>query len=97
VSTRRRPCSTRRAHARRLQVGNVEFVHADERLEAVTGPFDLVHTYIVLQHMSAAAATMAIRRLVAVTAPAGVGALHVNLGYDNESALRRWWRDTRAR
>lgn len=85
------------ANAQRLGVTNVTFQRGDERLEGVTGRFDLVHTYVVLQHISTDRAELAFTRLVDLVADAGVGVLHVSLGIDDETPLRREWRHARSR
>lgn len=66
---------------------NAELVRGDDDLTGVRGTFDLVHTYIVLQHIPASRGMHIIRRLVERINPGGVGVLHVLFKF-NESAPR---------
>jgi 2-polyprenyl-3-methyl-5-hydroxy-6-metoxy-1,4-benzoquinol methylase len=72
-------------HARRLAVrhhlANVEFVQSDDHLASIRGPFDLVHSTIVFQHIPVRRGLRLFRRLVELTAEGGVAVLHVL--YDN--------------
>ena len=74
------------AEARRncdqAQLGNVELVIGDDDLSAVDGDFDLVHTWIVIQHIEVARGIKLFERLVARVRPGGVGALHVTFAWD---------------
>src|SRR5262249_22162626 len=56
---------------------HVALVKGDDDLSAVTGTFDLVHTFIVLQHIPVERGVRIARRLVELIAPGGCGALHV--------------------
>lgn len=58
-------------------VSNVEFV---DTLERVTGTFDLVHSYIVLQHIPVRRGLAIIDRLIAFAKPGGICFLHISLG-----------------
>jgi SAM-dependent methyltransferase len=84
------------ANAARLGVTNVVFTPGDERLDGITDRFDLVHTYVVLQHISPDRAELAFGRLVDLVGDTGVGVLHVSLGIDDETPLRRTWRHARS-
>lgn len=69
------------AEARRnceaANAANVRLVQGDDELSAVAGPFDFVHTYIVLQHIPAERGERLVRRLASQLAPGGVGMFHV--------------------
>lgn len=41
-----------RQNCAKAQVDNVSFIESDDQLSQVTGSFDLVHSYIVLQHIA---------------------------------------------
>lgn len=68
----------RRAQARtdRLGLTNVRFHESDDELTAVRESFDLVHCYIVLQHVESTRGTAIARQLLARLNDGGVGALH---------------------
>ncbi|MBA3686919.1 MAG: class I SAM-dependent methyltransferase [Planctomycetes bacterium] len=77
----RRNCASR-------SVGNATFVTSDDRLSQVTGTYDLVHTYIVLQHIPVQRGMRILERLVALLADGGVGVVH--LTYAKAYANRRF-------
>jgi 2-polyprenyl-3-methyl-5-hydroxy-6-metoxy-1,4-benzoquinol methylase len=58
-------------------VTNVQLVKGDATLSAIHGPFDLVHSVIVLQHIPPAPGLALVRRLVELAGDTGVVALHV--------------------
>lgn len=78
-------------HARALLdkhgVTNVELVKGDDTLARVTGPFDLVHSLIVFQHIPVARGLALAERLIELAGDEGVVVLHVL--YD--SPFRRSW------
>lgn len=55
----------------------VRLLQGDDDLSAVTGSFDFVHSYIVLQHISVGRGERLVKKLAAVLAPGGVGMFHV--------------------
>ena len=68
---------------------NVSFRLSDDDLSKVkTETFDLVNTYIVLQHMNVARGIKVIHRLVERVNPGGAGVIHVAY-HDNRAALKR--------
>ena len=81
------------AEARRncdaADVDNVSLIHGDDQLATLSGPFDFVHTYIVLQHIPVARGEQLVRRLAALLAPGGVGMFHVPYSTGRESFLKR--------
>jgi 2-polyprenyl-3-methyl-5-hydroxy-6-metoxy-1,4-benzoquinol methylase len=58
-------------------VANVQLVKSDATLSAINGPFDLVHSVIVLQHIPSPLGLSLTKQLVDVTGPTGVVVLHV--------------------
>lgn len=59
-------------------VHNVDFVISDDNLSRINNSFDLVHSYIVLQHIPLRRGIKLFERLVEVVKPGGVGVLHIN-------------------
>ena len=66
---------------------NVSFVLSDATLSQVTGSFDLIHSYIVFQHIPVAAGRALLRQLVSHLEEGGSGALEFLLHRDG-SRLR---------
>jgi SAM-dependent methyltransferase len=58
-------------------IANASFVLSDDRLSAVEGTFDLVHSYIVLQHIAWARGRRILRSLAGRVAPRGVLAVQL--------------------
>jgi 2-polyprenyl-3-methyl-5-hydroxy-6-metoxy-1,4-benzoquinol methylase len=58
-------------------IANVELVRSDATLSAIRGPFDLVHSVIVLQHIPPAPGLTLVRRLVELAGETGIVVLHV--------------------
>jgi SAM-dependent methyltransferase len=59
---------------------NVRLALSDDELSTVDGDFDLVHSFIVLQHLELARGRHLFRQLLRRTRPGGVAALHVTFG-----------------
>jgi len=55
----------------------VQLLQSDDDLSAVTGLFDFIHTYIVLQHIPVARGERLVGKLAAKLAPGGIGMFHV--------------------
>jgi SAM-dependent methyltransferase len=68
-----------RANCAKANVRNVDFVISDDALSAVGGPFDLVHSYIVLQHISVERGLALTQRMLDLLSPGGVAALHYSI------------------
>ncbi len=66
-----------RAEAARANILNVEFVKSDDELKKATGSYDLVHTYIVLQHIPTVRGMAIISRLLDLVAINGVAMIQV--------------------
>lgn len=69
------------ANGQAASLANVQFLRIDDELTGVEGPFDLVNTYIVLQHIPCVRGLPIIGKLIALLAEGGVGAIH--LTYSN--------------
>jgi SAM-dependent methyltransferase len=69
-------------------VANAEFVSAD-RLDALGPGFDLVHSFIVLQHVPPKLGVPIFERLAALVRPGGVGVVHVAFASRERSARLR--------
>lgn len=68
---------------------NVDCVESDDALTRVGHGFDLVHSFIVFQHIPVRRGERLFSGLVARLAPGGVGALHVTYGRPLVSRVRR--------
>ncbi len=66
-----------RSVCERLGLHNLRFVTSDDALGEVVGTFDLIHSYIVFQHIPPSRGLQLLRRLIDKLAPDGVGVLHV--------------------
>jgi SAM-dependent methyltransferase len=67
----------------------VRLVRSDDRLSAIDGRFDFVHSYIVLQHIPVGRGENLVRTLASKLAPDGVGMFHVTYTSGNMGALAR--------
>ncbi|MFM1988717.1 MAG: hypothetical protein RJA99_1674 [Pseudomonadota bacterium] len=61
---------------------NVTLHLSDDRLSAVSGTFDLVHSTIVLQHIEVPRGRVLFERMIDLLAPGGVGAIQVTFAWD---------------
>ena len=68
---------------------NVTLVQSDDNLSRVSGLFDFVHTYIVLQHVPVKRGEVIIGRLLQLVRPGGVAALHMTF-MRKASTLRKF-------
>jgi SAM-dependent methyltransferase len=59
------------------RVTNVSLVHSDDSLSSATGTFDLVHSFIVFQHIPVDRGRLIFHSLLNRIAAQGVGAIHV--------------------
>jgi ubiquinone/menaquinone biosynthesis C-methylase UbiE len=67
-------------------LGNVELTTAD-RLDGLRPEFDLVHSFIVMQHIPRKDGEQAFRSLVGLVRPGGIGIVHVPLAALHWTAL----------
>lgn len=58
-------------------LGNVTLLRSDDELSNAAGGFDLVHSFIVLQHIDADRGLRIVERLLARLAPGGIAALQL--------------------
>ena len=72
---------------------NVRLVQGDDELSSVTGSFDFIHSYIVLQHIPVERGELLVRKLAAMLAPDGVAMVHVTYssGIAGISSRFRYW------
>lgn len=68
-----------RQNCRKSGIANAEFVISDDELSGVSGDFDLVHSYIVLQHIPVERGLALTSALLSRLAPGGVASLHYSL------------------
>lgn len=71
-------------HAKQAGVSNVTLVASDDRLERVGGGFDLVNSFIVLQHIPPARGYGLIQALVDRLATGGIGSIQVTYAKSRE-------------
>jgi SAM-dependent methyltransferase len=69
-------------------IGNVEFCLSDDELSRVHGTFDLVHCFLVLQHIPRVRGEVLVSRLIDRLADGGVIAFHVPF-HRNDSKLKQ--------
>lgn len=71
----------------------VQLVQGDDELSGVTGSFDLIHSYIVLQHIPVERGERLVRKLASMLGPGGVGIFHVTYrsGITGLSSRLRYW------
>jgi SAM-dependent methyltransferase len=79
----------RQARLRRDQLGlsNLRLVKGDDRLSAVNDSFDLITSYIVLQHIACTRGERLLARLLEMLNPGGIAALHLTYSkqpYDHD-------------
>ena len=74
-------------HCRRRGLSNVDLVRSDGDDLSSLGTFDLVHSFIVFQHISPDRGEATLRELGRVLNPGGVGVLH----FAYALKLRPWW------
>jgi hypothetical protein len=68
---------------------NVEFVESDDELSKVTGKFDLIHSFIVLQHMTTRSGENVFRRMLGLLNDGGIGFLHFTYAKAGLSRLQK--------
>jgi SAM-dependent methyltransferase len=77
-----------RKNCKKYGAASVSPLNVDEMDTLEPASFDLVHSFIVLQHIPVARGELILRKLIALLAEGGVGAIHFNYG-DNRTALQR--------
>lgn len=76
-------------NAQKYGIENAEFVLSDENLSKVSGEFDFVHSFIVLQHINPKIGNGIFRRMVEMLSDGGIGVLHVQYSNTVSSAAQR--------
>jgi SAM-dependent methyltransferase len=79
-----------RTNAVAASLTNVTFVKGDDLLSRVDGTFDLVHAFIVFQHIPRSRGEVILGQLIDRLADGGVGILQMT--YANSSSTPRWRR-----
>lgn len=69
-------------NSEKFGIGNVEFVESDDTLSKVSGSFDFIHSYIVMQHISVERGEKLLLRLLELLNTGGVAALHFTYSWD---------------
>lgn len=83
-------------NASRKDIRNVRFLLADQFDSLHSERFDLVHSFIVLQHIRPKRGEEILRRLLRSLEPEGLGAIHLTFSR-NASAIRRFASEVRKR
>jgi SAM-dependent methyltransferase len=75
-------------------LSTITYALSDDGLTNAQGPFDFVHSCMVIQHIPRTQGMSLIPKLLALTAPGGVASLHVCVGRDiaRGKALSHWFR-----
>jgi 2-polyprenyl-3-methyl-5-hydroxy-6-metoxy-1,4-benzoquinol methylase len=75
-------------------IRNVVVLRCDDTLTAVPGSFDLIHSFVVLQHLSSRRGERILGRLIDRLAEHGLGAIHLTFSSElsRRSRLVRWAR-----
>jgi SAM-dependent methyltransferase len=77
-----------REHCSEFPADSVRLQHVDEFDTLEPGSFDLVHSFIVLQHIPVDRGELIIKKLVTLLADGGIGAIHLPYS-DSRTAFRR--------
>src|ERR1700733_9117400 len=85
-----------RENCKKFGITSATLLHVDELDSLEPASFDLVHSYIVFQHIPVSRGELVLRKLVSLIAEGGVGAIHLTY-YANQSSLRRAARALRQR
>lgn len=81
-----------RANAAHFKVANVVFLESDDELTKATGLYSLVHSYVVLQHVTLLRGMRLLDQLIDRIEPGGVGAFHVTYASQLSRASRAFRR-----
>jgi SAM-dependent methyltransferase len=71
---------------------NIDFVKSDTQLSNVTGEFDLIHTFIVVQHIPANLGYLYFEQLLKRLKKGGIGVIHLTYKIEG-SRMSRIYRD----
>jgi 2-polyprenyl-3-methyl-5-hydroxy-6-metoxy-1,4-benzoquinol methylase len=64
-------------------ISNIDLIQSDDRLSQVTGDFDLIHSYIVFQHIPIARGMEIFRNLIGHLRPGGYGVFQFTINQSN--------------
>ena len=79
------------ANAREFGVSNVRFALADDQLSKAEGEFDLVNSYITLQHIPVRRGLTILSRLIDKVRPGGGFHVHLSIRTDRKRSRALWW------
>ncbi len=79
------------ANADRAGIANIDFLRADDRLSAATGPYDFVNSHLVLQHVPVRRGLSMLFAMVDKVAPGGGFHLHVCCRTDRGPLRWLYW------
>ena len=77
-----------RKNCKRLGTASARLLHVDEMETLAPASLDLVHSFIVFQHIPTTRGELILRKLLALIAEGGVGAIHITYA-DSRSGFRR--------
>jgi ubiquinone/menaquinone biosynthesis C-methylase UbiE len=77
-----------RKNAEDRHAANVTWIRGDDQLSAVTGDFDLIHSYIVFQHIPSDRGLVLFERLLGMLRSGGVGVLHITYSMTEHASHR---------
>jgi SAM-dependent methyltransferase len=77
-----------RGNCKRLGADSVSLLHANELDSLAPASFDLIHSFIVFQHIPVARGELIMRKLISLISEGRVGAIHLTYS-DSRSAFRR--------
>ncbi len=67
-------------------MSDVQLIKGDDSLTAADGPFDLIHSFVVFQHIPTNRGETILRSMLAKMRSGSVGVLHFTYGNDREAA-----------
>src|SRR5262249_33627553 len=87
-----------RANCSEHALGNVSLLKSEDALSALQGEFDLIHSYIVFQHIPLERGQRLFLGLLRHLRPGGIGVLHFTYftGSRTSGLRRRWLRARRS-
>ncbi len=81
VDISRKMLSEAEKNAERSGLKNIDFIKGDDNLSGLSGKFDFVHSFIVIQHISPPTGEETFRRLVDLLEVGGIGVLHLTYSH----------------
>ncbi|MGC2613547.1 MAG: class I SAM-dependent methyltransferase [Terracidiphilus sp.] len=78
-----------RANCAKRNVANVSIIKSDDQLTLLTDQYDLIHSYIVFQHISMKRGERIFSELLTHLKVGGVGAFHFTFGRSDRSQARQ--------